>query len=99
MKIETLEIYRNYGCLAHEKEHVYTHGTEHSTATCSDLITVKVPEGWEAYQNNAGKIIVESPWGWSYDVNDVLHGTRKPVFRALDSSGHWYTASLEEVEK
>jgi hypothetical protein len=53
-------------------------------------MTVEIPEGWEAYENNAGELMVTAPWGWSYSINEVLQGNEKPCFYALDNNmvGH-----------
>lgn len=85
-----IKIYCNYGVLAAEKRNVYTYGAPHSAATCWDEMTVEIPEGWEAYKNNAGELMVTAPWGWSYSINEVLQGNEKPCFYALDNNmvGH-----------
>ena len=95
--METIEIYGNYGVLAAEKRNVYTFGAEHPHATCSDKITVKIPEGWEIYQNQAGETMVTAPWGWNYSINEVLQGDKKPCFYALDKEMKGHRAWLEEV--
>ena len=70
----TIEIYCNYGVLAAEKRHVYTYGGQHMHATCSDKMTVIVPDGWELFENVMGTLMVEAPWGWTYEINEVLPG-------------------------
>lgn len=95
--METVEIYANYGVLAAEKRTVYTYGAEHPHATCSDKMTVKIPEGWELYQNQMGATMVTAPWGWSYEINEVLQGDKNPCFYAIDKNMKSHRAWLEEV--
>lgn len=95
--MKTIEIYCNYGVLAAEKRNVYTFGGEHPHATCSGKITVVVPEGWELYQNQMGQTVVAAPWGWDYDINDVLQGNEYPYFRAYDKNMNMKVFKLEEV--
>lgn len=93
----TIEIFKNYGCLAAEKRAIYTYGAEQPTAVCSDVLTVKIPEGWEANKNECNEIILTAPWGWTYGVNEVLAGNDTPYFHALDSDGRTYNKNLEIV--
>lgn len=95
---KTIEIYRNYGCLAAEKRIKYTFSAPNSTATCSDRITVEIPEGWELAENFMGQTIVEAPWGWTYMIDDVLHGDKVPCFIALDKDMREQKIFLKEVK-
>lgn len=95
--MNTIEIYCNYGVLAAEKRNVYTFGAEHPHATCSDKMTVVVPDGWELYQNQMGQTMVTAPWGWDYDINDVLQGDEYPHFRAYDKNMVLHVYRLEEA--
>ena len=91
--MKTIEIYCNYGVLAEEKRNVYTFGAEHPHATCSDKMTVVVPDGWELYQNQMGRTMVTAPWGWDYDINEVLTDINgRAAFRALDKNMRHKTA-------
>lgn len=93
----TINIYKNYGVLAAEKRVVYTYGSEHCNATCSDVIAVLVPDGWEVFKNSFGQEMISAPWGWSYEINEVLAGNEKPCFYALDPNMKEHTFYLEEV--
>ena len=93
---QTLEIYCNYGVLAAEKRNVYTYGAQHCNATCSDRMTVYVPEGWAAWDNPMGKTMVAAPWGWDYEVGEVLAGDKYPHFEAKDRDGKLRRYRLEE---
>lgn len=95
--MKTIEIYCNYGVLAAEKRNVYTYGAEHPHATCSDKMTVAVPEGWQVYQNQMGQTMVTAPWGWDYEINEVLKGNEYPYFRAYDKDMEMKVFKLEEV--
>ena len=101
--MKTIEIYCNYGVLAAEKRNIYTFGAEHPHATCSDKMTVVVPDGWELYQNQMGQTMVTAPWGWNYDINEVLTDIKgRAAFRALDKNMSYKTAFLftpEELEE
>ena len=95
--MQTIEIYANYGVLTAEKRTVYTYGAEHPYATCSDKMTVVVPEGWELFQNYAGQTMISAPWGWNYDISEILRGDEHPCFYALDSGMKAHRVYLEEV--
>lgn len=83
--MRTIEIYRNYGVLGSEKRNIYTFGGEHPNAKCSDKMTVIVPDGWDVYENQVGKTMVSSPWGWDYEINEILKDKNGlPSFQALD---------------
>lgn len=98
--MKTIEIYCNYGVLAAEKRNVYTYGAQHPTATCSDKMTVVVPDGWELYQNQIGQVMVKAPWGWDYDLNEVLTDINgRAAFRALDKNMRYKTAYLFTPEE
>ena len=98
--MKTIEIYCNYGVLAAEKRNIYTFGAKHPHATCSDKMTVVVPEGWEIYQNQAGQTMVTAPWGWDYDINEVLTDIKgRAAFRALDKNMIHKTAFLFTPEE
>lgn len=79
-----IEIYKNYGVLGAEKRNKYTYGLEHPRATCSDQLIVEIPKDWELWENQMGQKKVTSPWGWVYDINDVLAGDENPIFSAVD---------------
>ena len=98
--MKTIEIYCNYGVLAAEKRNVYTFGAEHPHATCSDKMMVVVPDGWELYQNQMGQTMVTAPWGWDYDINEVLTDIKgRAAFRALDKNMSYKTAFLFTPEE
>lgn len=94
------EIYKNYGVLAREKREIYTYGGEHPQATCSDKITVELPENkfFSLYENFMGDLMVETADGHKYMINDVLYGREKPCFQAYDEDGKQKRVYLEEVE-
>ena len=96
--MKTIEIYCNYGVLTAEKRNIYTFGNHHSTAACWDKMEVEIPTGWELYENQIGETMVTSPWGWNYEINEVLEGNEKPCFYAKDKSGKGYRTYLKIVE-
>lgn len=97
--MQKIEIYCNYGVLAAEKRNVYTYGGEHQHATCSDRMTVIVPEEWKLYKNTFGATMVEAPWGECYEINELLQGNEKPCFYALDKEMKGHRVYLEEVNE
>lgn len=98
--MKTIEIYCNYGVLAAKKRNVYTFGAEHPHATCSGKMTVVVPDGWELYQSQAGQTMATAPWGWDYDINEVLTDIQgRAAFRALDKNMDYSTAYLFTQEE
>lgn len=92
-----IEIYENYGVLGAEKRSVYTYGNHHATATAWEKMTVETPEGWEAWRNDMDEIIVQSPEGVAYTVNEVLAGDKEPVFYTVDTHGKKHFAVLRIV--
>lgn len=79
----TIDIFKNYGCLGSEKTNVYTYSNPESTAKCYDKITVKIPEGWETFENYMGDTILTAPWKENYTVHEVLCGNEYPCFRTF----------------
>lgn len=96
---KTIEIYKNYGCLTAEKRSLYTYGAEHATAVCSDKMTVEIPDGWTLSETVSGSMIITAPWGWNYQINEVLAGDANPVFSARDKDGRNYIKSLKVVKR
>lgn len=98
----TIKIFRNYGILGMEKEVVYTHRIE-ARAICSDEIEVVIPDGWELSRNIYDEPLWISPWGWAYQINDVLGQHRsRPAFKALDPDMQekiYYLYTPEEIKK
>ena len=94
---ETFSIYRNYGVLGAEKRNVYTYGCEQPAGVCADEINVKLPENncFQVYETAAGGLAVDSAWGWSYSINDVLEGDKRPCFYALDKSVNGHRVYLD----
>ena len=93
-----IKIYCNYGTLSAEKRNVYTYGNPNPTAICWDEITAETPEGWELYENYMGELMVTTPWGTNYTINDVLSGNKKPCFSAFDIEGRLHRAFLAKLE-
>ena len=96
--MKTIKIYRNYGVLAAEKRNIYTYGAEHPRAVCSDCLTVEIPEGWQLFKTTSEDFAITAPWGWDYDINDVLQGEKYPYFRAYDKDMNLRVFQLEEVK-
>lgn len=95
---ETIKIYCNYGIVGAEKCNVYTYGIEHESAVCSDVLTVEIPKGWKLCESVMGNKIVESPWGWTYEINQVLCGKNQPCFGAINKDGVNVTYVLKVIE-
>lgn len=43
--------------------------------------------------------MVTAPWGWNYEINEVLQGNEKPCFYAIDKNMDKHKVYLEEVKK
>lgn len=95
--MKTMEIYKNYGCLAAEKKVIYTYGNEAGTAVCSDQITVIIPDGWETSENIFGDLLLIAPWGDVYLPNDILGGNEQPHFIVMDDKGNERHYKLQTV--
>lgn len=97
--MQKIEIFCNYGVLAAEKRNVYTWGGQHEQATCSDKLTVSVPDDWKLYENAAGTTMVRAPWGECYEINEILQGNLQPCFYALDGEMKGHRVFLDVVEE
>ena len=99
--MKKFEIYCNYGVLAAEKRKVYTYGAEHAHATCSDKLTVVLPENdvFSLYESEMGELMVDASWGWQYSINEVLQGDVNPCFYAIDKDGKGHRVQLKIVEE
>lgn len=93
-----IKIYCNYGVLSAERRNVYTYGAPHSAATCWEEMAVEIPEDWEAFEDAIGNLMVTAPWGWTYEINEVLSGDKMPCFKAFDNSMKLHRTFLKVVE-
>ena len=93
-----IKIYCNYGVLSAERRNVYTYGAPHSAATCWDEMTVEIPEDWEAFEDAIGNLMVTAPWGWNYEINEVLSDNKNPCFYALDDNMDGHRQYLKVVD-
>lgn len=63
-------------------------------------MTVVVPKGWDVYQNQSWNTMVTAPWGWDYDINEVLTDINgRAAFRALDKNMKYKTSFLFTPEE
>lgn len=94
-------IYRNYGVLRAEKRNVYTYGAPHLSGVCSDELKVKLPDDcdWKLFENNFGQTMIETPWGWAYNLNEVLQGNESPCLYALDKDQKAHRVELVIIEE
>lgn len=97
-EMQTIKIYCNYGVTGEEKRNVYTYGGEHGSAVCSDVLTVEIPKGWKLRESAMGNKIVEAPWGWAYEIGQVLCGKNHPCFGAINKDGVNEIYALNIVE-
>lgn len=95
--MNTFKAYKNYGCLASEKRVRYTAEMPAGNAIVSDECILKAPNGWNICESMAGFLLVESPWGQAYRVNDILKGNNRPCFIAWNGA-KYVKAYLSEVE-
>ena len=89
--MKRFEIYENYGVLGAEKRSVYTYGGEHPQATYSEKIAVTLPqnENFRLYETTTGELAVQSAWGWTYSIDEVLQGNKVPCFL------HWIRIKMD----
>lgn len=94
---KTFSIYQNYGVLGAEKRNVYTYGFGHPEGVCTDEMNVALPQNncFQVYETAADGLAVDSAWGWSYSINDVLEGDKRPCFYALDKGGNGHRVCLD----
>lgn len=100
MQQKNIELYRNYGVLGAENQDIYTYGISHSMAVVSDTILVKVPDEWELFENIYGETLIMAPWGWKYDINDLLNTTPSgPCFSGIDKFYNPFLVKLDVVNR
>lgn len=99
--IKEFEIYINYGVLGAEKRNAYTYPCPHEHSTYSEKIKVQLPENeyFKLAEDFLGRLIVESTWGWNYDIGDVLEGNERPCFYALDRDWKGHRVYLIEIDE
>ncbi|MGN0345915.1 MAG: hypothetical protein ACI4DU_01385 [Lachnospiraceae bacterium] len=93
--MDKFDVFRNYGCLTAEKRCVYTVGAQEASAIASDKISVKVPAGWEVFENAFGALVAENGKGDCYMVCDILCGNDSPWFIWTDGDGE-HRVKLDE---
>lgn len=91
-------VYVNYGCLGKEKRKIYTAGMPEHTAVTHEIITCEIPEGWKSEKNEFGDITIISPWGWKYNLNELLGGNEYPYFKGFDKEGNEFRIRLKYNE-
>lgn len=98
--MKKIEIYKNFGVLGAEKRSVYTYGGEHPQATYSEKIAVTLPqnENFRLYETTTGELAVQSAWGWTYSIDEVLQGNKVPCFFALDKNQDGHMVYLDICE-
>ena len=94
-------IYRNYRVLGAEIRNVYTYVAPHLRGVCNDELKVKLPDDcdWKLFENNFGQTMIESPWGWIYNLNEVLQGNENPYLYALDKDQKAHRVELVIIEE
>ena len=97
--MKTIELYKNYGCLTAEKRVIYTYGMPQPTATTSDRITVRIPDGWTADKNAAGVVLLTGPDGKTYEPNEVLSGNEFPALTIYTGPENLKRYRMEVIEE
>ena len=54
---------------------------------------------FHTYKNNEGLLMVESEWGFCYEINEILEGDENPCFYALDRDKKGHRVYLKIVEE
>ena len=95
--MDKIKVYASYGVLAHEKQPFYS---QYPASDIYDELYISVPEGWEAWEAENGRIIVKKHGGFTYTLDEVLTNTRtgKPVFQWVENFGETHSAHVEIVE-
>lgn len=83
MKMESIELYRNYGA-----EKVYSHGVPIASATTSEKIRVEFPDEFWDDEWTIGEQLLCSPWGQKYPWDMVLDGNQTPCIHVVDNDGN-----------
>lgn len=82
-----VQIYANYGVLAHEYQIIFTANAPHRHSKVSDKITVEIPEEYQPHETTAGEIALHVPgMSWDYLLSEVLGSMdRMPALTWFDS--------------
>ena len=51
------------------------------------------------YKNHEGLLMVETEWGFCYEINEILEGNETPCFYALDRDKKGHRVYLKIVEE
>lgn len=93
--MKTFKGYINYGCLSAEKRAIFTAGNPQPTAKSSEPVEYTVPDGWTLEEAASGEMVVTAPWGWTYELNEVLQGNEYAYFGGIDNNGNVFRKRLE----
>lgn len=93
--MKTFKGYINYGCLHAEKRVIFTAGNPQPTAKSSEPVEYTVPDGWTLEEAASGEMVVTAPWGWTYELNEVLQGNEYAYFGGIDINGNVFRKQLE----
>lgn len=95
--METIKVCKSYNVLG--RGIVYS---QYPASDIYDEITIKIPEGFEAYENAAGEIVVKKENGSAYLLGEILtraNNSDKPIFRWIEDFGKYHSAKVEIVEE
>lgn len=87
--MKSIQLYRIYGTLGHERQPVYADAECCPPENPYDLIEADLPKGWEAYKNALGETLIESPDRTVYLVSDCIKAVSdNPVLVWCDGTDH-----------
>lgn len=94
-----VKCFANYGCLAAEKQVIYTVGIQHANAGCYEKGTLVIPDSLNPYITEIGEVAVEMG-GYRYLINEVLYTGKDglPVARWIDKSGRGCSQPLSFIK-
>lgn len=91
--MKKIELFANYGVLAHEKQPCFTYGVEHNFADYSEKITVEIPEDFEILETQTGLSVKVPEMNFTYDINEILGNIKnEPCFT-------WYDGNVTRRKK
>lgn len=87
--MKSIQLYRIYGTLGHERQPVYADAECCPPENPYDLIEADLPKGWDAHKSMLGETLIESPAGTVYLVGDCIETVAdNPVLAWHDGTDH-----------
>lgn len=92
-----IDLYANYGILAHEKETIFTVGNPSGAAVCYDKYSAEIPQALNPYVTASGSIAIQPKDATPYLLREALLTTAggAPALRWWDKAEKRHCVTLK----